>query len=217
MTTTAICSAASGPCIEMLQVAEPSIRAYADRWGMDAHLNLDLVCGRPASWYKILMVARLLDSYETVVWVDADTLILRGGDNIVDHTNPMRPLWMVKHRHGDILLPNAGVLVAYRDPMLTVFFDLVWQQTQYIDHPWWEQAAILHLLGWKIEPPGGGAQPGARSRYSNLVGYLSTKWNSMVHDPHPHPAIRHYTMMPDRAAAMRADLDTMRADLEVRV
>lgn len=183
----------------MLDIARPALERYAAAHRMDLHTpDIPDRFPRPASWFKVQLVDQLLwDGYETVVWVDADTLFVRFDRSIVDLSPRGHSLWMVKHRieGRDYLLPNCGVLVAHRDPRLTAFLAEVWRQEQWVTHPWWEQAAILSLLGWNVEQPGGLASPGLSTDWSDLVGFLGVEWNSMRYDPHPDPVVKHYTGM----------------------
>lgn len=207
--TAVICSSATGRHTELLDVAEPTLERYADRHGMAVHVERREAFDRPPSWRKILLLYRLLEDYETAVWVDADAMFVSFDRDILDTADLSRPLWMCFHRVDSLghLLPNCGVLVAHRDDRLFDFFDEVWAQEQFIDHPWWEQAAVCHLLGYTVDPPGGFAHPGEETAWSDLVGRLGTEWNSMCHDPHPEPVIKHFTGRPfdERLAAMRAE------------
>lgn len=211
--TVALCTAASGPHTQLLDMAEPALLRYADRWGMTPVVVRNMQCDRPASWYKLLLISLMLgEEHETVVWVDADTLFVDFDRNILDPALPDRPLWMTLHKVPDgRTVPNCGVLIVHQHPRIRDFLNTAWAQTQYVDHPWWEQAAILHLLGWEVERPGGLANPPTEdTEWTPLVGWLGTEWNSMpLHDPHPHPVIKHYSGM-----GMPARVDQMRADLE---
>ncbi len=69
----AICSLATGPYIELLDIAGRSFRDYARTWGWDLVVSTeDLSDGRPAPWAKIRLVSSLLEEYEWVLWIDAD-------------------------------------------------------------------------------------------------------------------------------------------------
>lgn len=206
--TTALCSAAAGGHVKLLDLAEPTFEKYARQWGWDYHRG-EIGGDRPASWSKLDVIRALMADYETVVWVDADAMFVRYDRDILRDTDPARPLWMAMHRVRGLAnaLPNAGVLVAYKTPRLLEFFDEVYDQEQFIDHPWWEQAAMLHLLGYRIDPPGGYATPGIGTEWSPLVGFFGTEWNSMPHDPHPNPLIKHFSGM-----SFAARLETMRGE-----
>lgn len=208
--TVALCSAAIGPHLQMLNLAEPTFARYADEHGFVLHIVRDFDLDRPASWYKLKLIERLHFDHETVIWVDADAMVVNPHRNILDAALPTHPLWMVRHHvAGHVpLIPNAGVIVAHRNFPLHDFFRAAWDMVQYVDHPWWEQAAMLDLLGYHIEPPGGLAYPHGDTEWTPLVGWLGTEWNSMGHDPHPDPVIKHFTPMSltNRLEAMRAEV-----------
>ena len=204
-----LCSAAVGPHTQLLDLAEPTFARYAAEHGFDLHVERDFHIDRPPSWFKLKLIERLHFDYDTVIWVDADAMVVNPHRNILDAVHPGPSLWMTRHHvAGHVpLIPNAGVMVAQRDFVLHDFFRAAWDQEQFIDHPWWEQAAMLDLLGYHIEPPGGLASPGEPTRWTPLVGWLGTEWNSMPHDPHPDPVIRHFTAMSflSRLEAMRSE------------
>lgn len=209
--STVICSAASSSHAALLDCAEPRIREYARRWGWDVHLDHEIILDRPVGWYKVDLLHRLLLTHDTVIWVDADALIVDTSRNILSRTSPQVPLWLSRSGIGrNYSLPNCGVIVAYKSARLADFLDLVWEQRQFLDHPWWEQAAILHLLGWEIEAPGGFATPGDATVWSDMIGYLSHDYNSMPLDPSPMPVIKHWP-------GMRLDLRLgfMRREMEL--
>jgi hypothetical protein len=91
------------------------------------------------------------------------------------------------------------------------FLRLVWDQDRYIDHVWWENAAILDLLGYRLSPCG----PERPSPHRRLVRFLGNEWNSIQEDPSPRPVIRHYPgrSRQERLARMRADLAAAPAPL----
>lgn len=200
--TVALCSAASGRHLELLDVAEPTFKRYAAEHGFDLIVDREPDSfGRPTSWHKINMLCDALGKvprYDTAIWVDADALFVRFDKNILDVTDRDRPLWMTMHKVGgaDHPLPNCGVLVAHRHDDLLAFLGNAWRKKHFIDHPWWEQAAILELLGYSIDRPGGLAHPGEPTQWTRLVGFMGTQWNSMpLHDPHPEPMIVHFSGM----------------------
>jgi Nucleotide-diphospho-sugar transferase len=47
-------------------------------------------------------------------------------------------------------LPNTGVMYWRRTPQSLRLLDAAWEQTHLIDHPYWEQAALLELMGYDV-------------------------------------------------------------------
>lgn len=196
--TAVLCSAANGPHEQLLDLAEPSFRKYTETFGMDLHVVRGFHIDRPASWFKLDLVTDLLGSYDTVVWVDADAMCVNFERNILSVTSNERPLWMLQHKVAGMnhLLPNAGVFVAHNNPETLAFFEQAQRLHEFIEHPWWEQAAFLHLFGFYVAPNVGWAQPIGKTEWTKMPGWFGTEYNSMYHDPHPDPVIRHWSGLP---------------------
>ncbi len=203
--TPALVSAANESHIPLLDLAAPTFRQYAEQHHYHCEVIRGYNCDRPASWQKIPIILDLLESFSPVLWVDADAMFARTNRDIREDaidpydlwTGGGREIWMTLHRVNYLSWPllNAGVLVVYNTPRVIDFLYRVYDQAQFTDHPWWEQAAIMHLLGYDLDFRGW-AKPGPETEWSPLVGWLGTEWNSMSHDPHPHPYIEHFSGLP---------------------
>ena len=82
--------------------------------------------------------------------------------------------------------------------------------TEYVDHKWWENAALLDLLGYDIE-----TEPIRKVKSSPLdrrIEWLGNEWNSISLDAAAQPMIVHYPghTNEDRKRLMRADVDACR-------
>lgn len=206
-----ICTIAIDRHVELLRISEPLMRAYAERHGYD------LVVGRrseyprrPVSWSKVRMIRRLMGRYDLVVWIDVDTTILDPSRDIADELVPGADIYIVAHHFHDQEIPNAGILMVRSTPAAARFLDLVWEQEGFVEHPWWENAAILHLLGYSLMPTNPPAEP---SPHRDLFRFIGTEWNSISLDPSPHPVIRHYAgaTHEERLAGMAADAEAVAA------
>lgn len=205
-----LCSLGIGPHADLLELAKPTYETYAHLHGYDLVLSEQpLTLDRPAAWNKVPLIRQLLGQYELIMWVDADAMVVNPEVDIVTATDDAHFLWMVEH-HVDVQdepLFNSGVMVVRSSEDAAYFFDEVWKSVDFIDHPWWEQAAIMTLLGFDLSVPGLARLVHPTPCY-NKVGKLSTEWNSMVHDPHPSPRIVHFPGMPfeDRLEKMTEQL-----------
>jgi hypothetical protein len=96
-----ICSVGSGPFVNLLSVATPTLFAYADEHGWDVVLSTesDLSEGRAASWSRIPLIRSLMDEYDLVWWMDADSLIVDLSLDIRSVLQPDRDLYLVEHYH----------------------------------------------------------------------------------------------------------------------
>jgi hypothetical protein len=193
----AIVTFATGQHERLLDIARPSFEAFADRHGYDL-LEADIPSTRPPSWRKVAALrAALQDGYEEALWLDADTVI-------VDASEDMDvPSWawqaLVRHHTGDGDVPNCGVWLA-RTPMLPVLEQL-WGMTEWLHDGFWEQAAMLELLGFSRRP----ARLADPTDLYEHTFWLDHGWNYHLWDtPGPqHVRIGHATMHPDRKAVMR--------------
>ena len=88
-------------------------------------------------------------------------------------------------------------------PML----DRIWGMWQHVNSGWWEQSALMDLMGWHLLP-----RPAFRQRETTLyehTHWLDHGWNFHVWDtPGPeHVRVAHATMLPNREREMQAWAD----------
>lgn len=201
-----ICAVGAGPHSELLALSSRTFRIYADRHGYDVELREELLApDRPASWSKVLLVQELLESYDVVFCIDADAAIVDPSRDIVDDLRDDALIGLVAHEYDGQRIPNCGVWVLRRDRRTRRFLQRVWRQTQYLDHKWWENAAVLDLLGYRLEPS---VELVRRRRMLDRVQFLDQAWNSIAMHESPHPWVRHYPgeSQEHRLAHLRADV-----------
>jgi hypothetical protein len=187
----------------LASVTLPRARQYAARHGMDVRVaSLDGL--RPASWQKLLaLVDALDDGYERVLWLDADVVVSDMSRNVLDDVPTTAWQAMVVHETNCGSVPNCGVWVVTR-AMRSYLAD-AWDLEQYTTHPWWEQAAVLELMGYVVTP-----DPTARLRHPtelfNRTRELGPEWNHHPHDRKrvSSPRFWHVTQYADRLATARA-------------
>ena len=176
-----LCSLGIGPYVDILAVSSLTFEAYAARHGYDLVLSTEPIAPeRPPAWQKIAMVRRLLDSYEEVLWVDADAIFLDISQDVADLVRPGKDLYLVEHvwEGGSARSANTGVFLIRATDWSRSFLDRVWAAEQWVDHPWWENAAILDMLGYAVPPD---LSPPYKARVSDLeerVELLPAEWNS---------------------------------------
>jgi len=203
----AIVSLGAGPQQRLLALAARSFRPYAARHGYDLHLHTEGVdTSRPLPWSKVRLLQRLQESYELLLWLDADTVIVDQRTDLAGELDPARFLALVEHAAGGGRFPNSGVMALRTGATCARFLDDVWAQEDLIEHRWWENAAICRLLGYELEPV---VRPGPpttlRTQHLQL---LDPRWNAIPDAPARRPHIRHYPgYRPQvRAAFMARDL-----------
>lgn len=204
-----LCSIGSGPHAELLAIAGETYRAFADRHGYELDLRTELLdSSRPASWSKVLLIQELLAKFDTVLWVDADAAFVNIDRDIADDVGA-RYLGMSVHHYDGQAIPNAAIMLLRRSRMTTRFLAEVWNAVKWIDHPWWENAAILELMGHEVGDGPGPVVMKSPTPYYRKAALLGNEWNSILVDEAEQPRIRHY---PGRSQEHR--LEHLHRDLE---
>jgi hypothetical protein len=185
--TKAIASLGSGEHERLLRLAARSFRPFAERHGYALHLHTDVVdTTRPAPWSKVPILQDLLGRYDTVLWLDSDTVIVDPREDV-----PATGFMALVEHPG--LMANTGVWALRATADTHSFLDEVWAQEDLIDHQWWENAAVCRLLdaGWR-----------------DRADWLDQRWNVIPDAKVPHARIRHYPgyKVRTRAALMTRDL-----------
>jgi hypothetical protein len=190
----AVCTMAHGPHVALLDITAPALGRYAERFGYElVELRHRLDPARPASWDKVVLLRALAREFDAILWVDADAIVLDAAPDFTAALRPRRFLHMVEHRLANGRVPNAGVLALRGGPLTVRFLDRVWAQRQFVNDRWWENAAILHLLGYRERD---GLRPYVPSPWRLGFGVLDGAWNSIPEAPVPEPFIAHFPGIP---------------------
>jgi hypothetical protein len=134
-------------------------------------LNSSLSKSRPPAWDKLILIHHALKLYETVMWIDADAIIVDPKRNICDVLNPKYSMHLVYHDKG----PGTGVWICRRSPHTFKLLDAVWNHKEFIHHPWWEQAALMDLLGYEAKDLS--LIYRGPTLFTPYVQYLKQEWN----------------------------------------
>jgi len=195
----ALCTFAAGDGYrQLLDLTGPRMAAYATRHGYDliqpepgedlyevlAEANGD----RPPSWMKIALANVLLNTYQQVLWLDADVVVCDDTLDVADQVADDAWQAMVAHHTGDGEVPNCGVWLLR--PAMQPALRQVWTMSQYNHDGWYEQAAVVELLGYE-RAPARLLEPTDLYRHTH---WLPLEWNSHEqNDPHPSPRFAHAT------------------------
>jgi hypothetical protein len=208
-----LCTIAVGPLAPLLEISRPTLEAYAERHQWELVVGTQARAdGRPASWAKIPFIAGLLGTYDLVMWVDADAVIVDGSVDIASELRLRKHLYLVEHHHapsGEVTA-NAGALMLRAGRWTRSLLRAIWEQEDLVNHRWWENAALMRLLGYQIDPQPAG--PLHRTRWLRRVRFLDVAWNSMPHwHGSPTPRITHYAGLPieERRNRMLADVASL--------
>jgi hypothetical protein len=166
-------------------------------------------CPRPRPWHKVSLIRSLFEAgYEFVLWVDADAVVVDPRPDVRDCILPTKHLYLVRHWINGRFVPNTGVMLLRNCDWTRELLRQLWDLEQYADHPWWENAAFLHLFYrdefahmdivnqgelWSQEP----------------LMWISERWNflSRVSTEGP-PVIRHFAGTKYRRRLKRMMLNT---------
>ncbi|RKN85324.1 hypothetical protein [Paenibacillus ginsengarvi] len=194
---TLLCSLATGSeHMEMLDLMAPTAAYYAGLHRMDCLMlplpDIRLAPGRPPAWDKIILIHHMLKQYETVIWIDADAIICDPKKDIRSVLDRNIPMHMVAHRIGSRLIPNTGVWICRSLPKTFEMLHRIWNDARYVEHRWWEQAALMDLIGFDPDS----ITFRAVTPYTQHVQFIDREWNSRQGDSAPHPIIYHYCSRP---------------------
>jgi hypothetical protein len=207
-----LCCGGTGVYATMMEVTAVTMIAYARRHRWDLVLTREEAAApRPGAWNKIVLVRQLLAEYPVVGWIDADAGIVDGTEDIGAELDDDHDLYVVAHRDGvpPAEVINSGVFMVKSTDWTERFLAAVWDQADLVEHMWWENAAIMRLLGWDLdaEPP----NPTGDTEWSARVKRIDPSWNSVpLFGRAARPKINHYAGLPvqHRRPAMLDDLTT---------
>jgi hypothetical protein len=192
-----LCSIGFGPYEELLAISRITFEAFAERHGYDVHFSTRLLARkRPPAWSKIALVRDLLERYAEVLWVDADAIFVDISKDIGDSLRPDEDLYLVEHVWAEDdtwRSANTGVFLVRSTPWARRFLERVWESEQYIDHAWWENAAVLDLLGYELPPDLSPPRRAPGALLDPHVELIGLEWNSTAGASlASHPRIRHH-------------------------
>lgn len=178
----------------------PSMRRYADIFGLELLIMRPEAQDRPALWGKIKLIREVLQSgLEYCLFVDADSIFVRFDEDIRDRIIPSKDLYLCWHCPNNSesysAIPghfNTGVMLWRNCAWSIDFLEEIWRQTDFINHFWHEQAAMLNLLGYRSRLGLGGNDDPDPDRIAH-VQKLPIDWNVIVGATiGPDPIIRHF-------------------------
>lgn len=193
----------SGAAFEALaSVTLPRVMQYAARHGLDLW-RTSLDGDRPPSWQKVLRLIDAIDAgFKRVLWIDTDVVVADLARNIFDEHDGEAWQALVVHETSCGEVPNCGVWLVTR--CMRQHLVEAWEREDYTTHPWWEQAAILELMGYHVTP-----DPVATLRQPTELHartqVLGSEWNHHPHDRRrvASPRFWHATQYEDRLATAR--------------
>jgi hypothetical protein len=192
-------------------LALASAARYCRAQGYELRLPSVPRADRPAPWHKIEILLALLDEApDLVLWIDADAMIVRTDRAAHAELPADRDLGLVKHVIDGVVTVNTGVLLLRATDPVREWLEVIWRHEQYLEHPWWENAAAMEVLGYR-QALADGRKDEPDPRWERHVHWLGEEWNTLPGIcEHDQPIIRHYAArsFEYRLANMRADAGT---------
>ncbi len=143
-----VCTIAHGPHRELLEISRPGLEQFAGGNGYElVAIEHRVAPERPASWGKVVLLHQLVQQYDLVLWIDADALFVDPTRDVASEIDPFRFLHLVSHQIGPERIYNCGVMALRGGAVSRRFLERVWNQHDLVYHEWWENAAVLRLLG----------------------------------------------------------------------
>jgi hypothetical protein len=179
---------AAGPQMRAVlhELALPTFRCWADRWGWEVRVH-DLAAdgvgaddrAQAAKWAKLRLLREALRHHPLALWIDADVLLMRADEDVSTHLHPDHfqalALEQVPAEHR--VNPNTGVWLLRSCAESMAFLDAV-EQAGPQSGPWADQGAVLVALGWdRGDVKYHWARPGAGSPFLGGTSWLPPGWN----------------------------------------
>lgn len=203
----AIVTYAYGAHEELLDVAIPTFRTFAERHRYDLIVG-NKVTDLPPAWNKIPTLQNVLGSYDEVVWFDCDLVIVDPSEDFPP-IKQGRSHALVRHFEDNSEVPNSGVWRVTKT--IRPLLDQILRLEVFTDHGWWEQAALMTLMGYCV-PPQGHVFSETKckcvkpTRWYAECDFMRLCWNSHPNYRADRPKIVHcsYPSMPERLEVMRS-------------
>ena len=170
-----------------------SISQYSNKFNLRFE-NLKMPStGRPLSWNKIKLLQEEIKKGENefIMWIDADAFFHKDAKNILYELDSNHEIFLVNHycsvhkgsKFKNTILTinriNCGMMIFKVSQFNLDFLEKVWNEDKYINHVWWEQAAIMDIIGLKAEITNNLNDNIGDDFYLKKIRFLSKEWNSI--------------------------------------
>jgi hypothetical protein len=187
---------------ELLEIALPGFREYADRHGYTL-LTEPPTLTRPPSWHKISALLWALDEYDEALWVDCDVVILDPSVDLAAEIPKRAWQAITLHHTPEGEVPSAGVW--YLRQGMQPVLEAIWKLEHHLHHRWWEQAGLQELLGYTPnEIPV--HQDHETDLYRRTYWLDAQEWNGLHFGGPPAVGARFLHVAPGAPAGHRAQL-----------
>jgi hypothetical protein len=173
----ALATIGTGAMRPVLDESLHTFRRFGERHGYDVIVGgEEAIEDRAPAWSKVVLLRRLLENYDYVLWIDADAIIL---DDTVDPASLFAEgdyQALVRYRWNEEECACTGVWLLRSVEKAVAFLDAVWSSGDgYLRlHPW-EQAAAMRLLGYSVDPD----RFVAATEWTNGTLWLANEWDTI--------------------------------------
>jgi galactosyl transferase GMA12/MNN10 family len=131
-----------------------TFRRFGERHDYDVIVGgEETISDRAPAWSKVALLRRLLETYDYVLWVDADAIILDDSVDPASLLGEQHYQALVRYRWNDEECACTGVWLLRSVERAVAFLDEVWSGGEgYLRRHPWEQAAVMRLLGYSVDP-----------------------------------------------------------------
>ena len=147
---------------------------------------------RHSGWYKIKKILDLMKfkKYKIIMWIDADAVFSRYRDlrdvldnyhefYLVSHNVKIKNASKYKNTELAISRLNTGVMIFKNSEFNNKFLNEVWNKKEYSNSGWWDNSALLDVLGYRGELRKNLNDHKGNIKYSKKMKLLPKEWNSI--------------------------------------
>lgn len=192
----AIATVAIGAHEDLLAISIYNLTEFAEKHGYVLKIcTHSLDSSRPSAWTKLLFIIDLMNQYDEIFWIDADAIILETSRDIKAEIDSKSELSWVYHEYGNQRHPNSGVMYIKVNDNTKKLFHKANLQHDLENHPWWDQAALMRVMGIQTLDSNIGRMP--KNEVMEIKEQrLSLEWNSIRQNSSHSPIIRHFAGEP---------------------
>lgn len=136
---------------ELGDICAPSKERYAKRHGYDYECVREYLPGTHPSWQKIRLLKERIDKYDTILWLDGDTIVTNNHalevPYMVHYVLTASQDWCVRNTQADPWQFTMGIsmgnFVIYNNEDTHRFLDMIEAKKQYANRGQWEQDSVL--------------------------------------------------------------------------
>jgi inositol phosphorylceramide mannosyltransferase catalytic subunit len=137
-----ICTQWTSEISSYAEDTELNHRAYAQKHNYGYYpCRFNPAINRPASWGKLLVLMSQFKTNDWLFWIDADAVFTNMDKKIEDFITNKD--FIVGSNFEGI---NCGAFLISTSQWSQMWLKRLYDMTDYIENPWWEQAAIIHSM-----------------------------------------------------------------------